>query len=302
MKNIFLLIVLSCFFLTACEDVIEVDLEDDQTQLVVDAWINNKMETQVIKLRKTIPYFEGQLAPVVTGANVQVIDNEGVIFNFTDENNDGDYIWEPTPNAPFGKIGNEYGLLIQHDGKEYTSATTMNRTIPVDSLTWEFEESSLVGPEGYYAQFFARDLDGLGDTYWIKTYKNGVFLNKPQEINIAFDAGFTAGSEVDGIIMIPPIRELVNRLSDGGDDPVDTDDLPPWELGDEIKVEIHSLAPPSFYYLEQARIQLTLGDAAIFAEPPSNVPTNILSSDEKETPQGFFNVAAVTALTEIIRE
>ena len=282
--------------------MIEVDLEEDQTQLVVDAWINNKLETQVIKLRRTIPYFEGQLAPAVTGASVQVIDNEGTIFEFIDENNDGDYIWEPTNNLPFGKIGNDYGLLIKVDGKEYTSGTSMNRTVPVDSITWEFEEESLGSPEGYYAEFFARDLEGLGDAYWIKAYRNGVYLNKPQEINIAFDAGFTAGSEVDGIIMIPPIREAINRLPDSGDDPVDGADLPPWDLDDEVRVEIHSLAQASFFYLERARIQLTLGDAAIFAEPPANVPTNIVSSQENETPQGFFNVAAVSELTRIITE
>ena len=52
----------------------------------------------------------------------------------------------------------------------------------------------------FIVSFFARDPFGAGDTYWIKTYKNGSFLNKPQELNIAYDAAFDGGSASDGIV------------------------------------------------------------------------------------------------------
>lgn len=292
----FLYLIGIAFFIGACEDVVEIDLEEGKVELVVDAWINNKPETQTIKLRRTSPYFEASFAPVVLDATVTITDGDGNTFPFVDTNNDGNYIWEPTPGNSFGTIGQTYELSIQLEGVEYTASSAMNRVPPIDSIGLEDREPELGQPAGIYAQFYSRDPIGVGDCYWIKTYKNDIYLNKPQEINIAYDAGFTAGSEVDGFIFIPPIREAINRIPDSGADAVDNADLPPWAVGDSIAVELYSITEEAFFFWERARIQLTLGDAAIFAEPPSNVPSNISSTNTEETPQGFFNVSAVSSL------
>ncbi len=280
----------------ACQDVISIDLNDGETQLVVDAWINDKPETQVIKLRQTSPYFEAVASPIVRGATITVTDSDGLVFPFSDEDGDGNYTWEPPTGTTFGSIGKEYQLLIQLDGVEYTSSSKMNRIMPVDSIIMEDREKELGRPAGLYGNFYARDLVGLGDAYWIKTFKNGNYLNKPQEITIAYDAGLSVGAQVDGLILIPPIRENMNRIPDSGSDATDDADTPPWAVGDSVLVEIHSLTEEAFYYLERARVQLTLGDATIFAEPPANIPTNILTTNADENPRGFFNVSAVSSL------
>ena len=121
-------------------------------------------------------------------------------------------------------------------------------------------------------------------------------------MNLAWDAAFTPGSGVDGVIFITPIRENVNRVPDPDDSP-DNSDVPPWERGDTIRVEVHSLNADAFMFLEQAFTQMTLGDAGIFAEPPANVPTNIEvlnSSEAEDRPVGFFNVAAVSSLETVV--
>ncbi len=293
MKNIvfILLILMMCF--TACEDVVDINLEEGPVEVVVDAWINTDTVPQVIKLRTTAPYFSNEFVPVVNGAQITVTDEDGRSFEFIESGESGDYIWTPEPGERFGEIDKNYALSIALDGKTYTATSTLNPTVPVDSITYEFQEESLGEPEGYYAQFFGRDQPGLGDAYWIKAYKNGIYLNKPQEINIAFDGGPSAGSEVDGLIFITPIREAINP-------DVDDDDAPPYNLGDRIRVEIYSLTTEAFTYLERARIQLTLGDAALFAEPPANVPTNIFSSEPTENPQGFFVVSEVSSLEVVV--
>lgn len=293
MKNIAFLLLFISFCFMACEDIVDIDLEEGPVELVVDAWINTDTVPQVIKLRTTAPYFSNAFAPTVNGATVSVTDSDGRIFSFVESNNSGNYIWTPATGERFGEIGKAYSLGISLDGKTYTANSQLNPTVPVDSITYEFEEESLGVPEGYYAQFFGRDQVGLGDTYWIKAYKNGVYLNKPSEINIAYDAGPAAGAQVDGLIFIPPIRDAINPN-------VDEDDQPPYNLGDTVRVEIYSLTTDAFTYLERARIQLTLGDAALFAEPPANVPTNIISSDATENPQGFFVVSEVSSLEEVI--
>ncbi len=287
-----------CFLFSACEDVVTVDLEDGDQQLVVDAWITNQMKPQVVRLVRTSPYFDSSPSPAVTGATVSITDNEGNVFSFEDANN-GDYIWTPVVGNPFGKVGNTYTLSIETEGKEYTAESTMNRIMEIDSIGSEYREEDLGEPEGIYASLFATDLEGAGDSYWIKTYKNGQFLNKPQEMNLAYDAGFTAGAMIDGVVFIVPIREAINRIPDTVDDAVDDGDLPPYTFGDTIHVEVHSINEDAFFFLFAARTQMTLGDATLFAEPPANVPTNIISingTEARDEPVGFFNVSAVAEM------
>lgn len=296
---------LASLFIYSCQDPIEVELSPTNGQVNVDAWLTDKSEPQVIKLRRVSPYFDASPSPVISGATVKVFDDLGNEFDFTETNESGNYIWTPSAGATLGEVGREFILGIEIDGKQYGATSIMKRTMPIDSLITRFEEQSLGQPEGYYAEVYARDFTGPGDTYWIKTYKNGDFLNKAREITIAYDAGFTAGGGVDGVSLITPIRQSVNRFPDLDDESEDNTDVAPWAIGDSIRVEIHSLNEIAFYFLEQSLTQMTLGDAGLFAEPPSNVPSNIIpitpSDDPADQAVGFFNVASVSEAGYIIQ-
>ena len=285
-------------FLNSCEDVVDLDLKEDGAQLVVDAWINNKAEPQVIKLRRTIPYFDNSFAPEVTGATVIVADSDSTLFVFEDSDEDGDYVWTPQPGQQLGVEGKEYALYIELDGDEYISLSEAKREPLVDSIGYEFRDDLIGVADGIIAQIYARDQVGTGDAYWIKTYKNGAFLNKAQEMNLTYDAAFGPGGNSDGILFIPPIRTGINRLPDTGDDAIDTDSFPPYEIGDNIRVEIHSLTQEAFFYLFQIREQMTQADNGLFATPITNVPSNIIpqTADAKEDPVGFFCVSLVSEI------
>lgn len=300
-QNIIYFFVFIALF-SSCEDVITVDLAEGDNQLVVDAWVDNLQDAeQTIKLSRTIPYFNNTAPPAETGATVSISGDDGTTYEFLDADNDGTYSWTPAAGTAFGNVGTNYLLSITTAaGKEYTAVSSMNRIMPIDTITLEDREEELGDPAGIYAEFFARDMVGEGDAYWIKSFKNGEFLNKPQELNIAWDAAFTPGSGVDGVIFITPIRQFINRTadSDAPDGSPDNSDVAPWLEGDSINVEIHSLNPDAFQFLEQSLTQMTLGDAGIFAEPPANVPTNIESingTDPSDKAIGFFNVSAVSA-------
>lgn len=292
LKYSFFLLIFA-FTITSCEDEIDIDVDPLTEQLVVDAWLNNKSEPQTIFLSMSQPYFDNSLPEGLSGAIVQVTSSTGTVFEF-EEGENGNYIWTPTADETLGEIGTDYGLQITLDGKNYGSISTMNRVPAIDSLTYEFRNDETFGPDGIYTEFFARDLVGEGDTYWIKTFKNGDFLNKPSEINIAFDAGFSEGAAVDGLIFVPPIREATNRDSDP--DTEDDGDVSPWAIGDEFKVEIHSLNLPVFFFLGTAQRQITNGNNGIFSEPVINTTGNILAEDGTEV-LGIFNVAAVSEMT-----
>lgn len=288
------LFVLLCVAAMGCEDVIDVEVQDAGSFIVVDAWLDNESRTQTISLSRTQSYFDASLFDQLEGAIVEVTDDQGTIRSFI-EINPGIYSWTPGPSDSLGQVGTTLDLRISWSGNELSASSTIGRVPMIDSIGQEFEEESFLGPEGVRTQFFARDPLGLGDTYWIKTYKNGAYLDKPGELNIAYDAGFDPGAQVDGLIFIPPIRDLTNPLPEE-----DMEDIPPWKTGDVIKVEIHSISNDAFFFLETVRDQLTNGDNGIFSIPLSNAVGNISEVNTGLPILGVFNVAAVSRTSDVI--
>lgn len=294
-RTVFLLVFSIAF--VACEDIISPNLEKANPILAVDAWINNKNETQVIRLTETQPYFQNTTPPGVGGASINIIDNEGRNYFFAEDfNKPGDYTWTPpTSSVVFGKTGNAYQLNIQlSTGEVYTATSYMGRVPVIDSVTLTFEPKNAIQPDSYIAEFWATEVPGSGDTYWIKAFKNGVLLNKPEEINIAFDAGFSAGGNFDGVTFITPKRRGVNPND------VDADDkaISPYQPGDSLNVEIHSLTVEAFNYMNEVVIQTNRpgGFSELFASPIANVSTNIFNADKAgPAAVGFFTVSAVSS-------
>lgn len=290
-----LFLIIAVFALWGCEDVIYPELPEAEAVVVIDAWLDNRQDTQVIRVNQSLPYFEAEELPGIRGANVTVTDSEDRIYQFIEsEVEAGMYYWDPvTEGETFGEVGRDYILSVVIGGAVYQSTTTMNAVPEIDSISYRFEEGNDFFPDSYFASFYARDLAGPGDTYWIKAWKNGTYLNKPSEVNVAYDAGFSAGSLVDGIIFIQPIRDGIN--------PLDTDDndqfLSPYSPGDSVYVELHSISNQAYLFLNELVIQTDRpgGFAELFAQPLSNVPTNIVNTNGDKDVVGFFNVAAVSA-------
>jgi hypothetical protein len=296
-RNI-ILALCSTLLLIQCTDVIDLDVQQDEPLLVVDAWINDLEQPQTIRLTMSQPYFENSFAPGVVGAEVIVTNELGDEFVFIDQAN-GDYVWTPAAGYRLGEPGRTFSLAIMYDGVTYSATSEMNRVPAIDSLVIEEREAELGLPAGIYAAVYARDFPGTGDAYWIKTYKNGAFLNKPFEINLAFDAAFDAGSGIDGLVFITPIRELINRFPDPDTD--DDLDVPPWAPGDSIRVEVHAITVEAFDFMEIARDQMTNGANTIFALPLANTRSNVVNMATGESALGFFCTSAVSVEGRVIQ-
>lgn len=284
----------------SCEDVVEIDAKFEETQLVVDAWLSSLDTAQTVTLSLTQDYFNNAAPQGVTDATVILInETQGKTLPFTHQDN-GAYTWMPQAGEQIGTIGDVFTLAISYQDWNYEASSQLKPAPPVDSIVYEFREAELGNPEGIFAQFYASDLPGIGDTYWIKTYKNGEFLNKPSEMNLSADGTFDQGSGTDGIVFITPIREAINRIPDDSDSE-DNSEVPPYAVGDHIRVEIHAITNPAFRFLSIARDQITNGSNGIFALPVANSPTNIVGV-EADAPAalGFFNTATITSLEVVV--
>ena len=242
-----------------------------------------------------------ELPKLLSGAEVYLTDEDGNRYDF--EETEGGYVWGDSSSTSFLQVGTSYQLNVSIDGIRFSGTSEMNPVPPVDSITFKYQEKDFSTAEDYYlAEVVATDLAGVGNTYWIKAWKNEVYLNKASEINIAYDAGFSAGGNIDGQVFIQPIQELIN--------PFDTDEAgealiePPYSIGDTIYVEIHSISESAFYFLNEVKIQTVRsgGFGALFAQPFSNVSTNLINEDVNSAihPVGFFNVSAISSLEQVL--
>lgn len=281
-----------------CTDVVDIDLEPADEQLVIDAWLNDKSETQTIRLTLSQPYFENVFAPGVDDAEIVLTRQDGQQLHFESQAN-GNYTWTPDTGAQIGGVGDKFTLSILWDGETYSGESEIRRVPVIDSISIELRQDELGFADGHWAILFARDFQGLGDTYWIKAYKNGVFLNKPSEMNLAYDAAFDAGGEIDGITFITPIRELINRFPDP--DTEDDFEIPPYAPGDVVHVEIHAITNEAFRFLQTARDQMNNGDNTIFSIPVANTTSNIRRESDGKAALGFFCVSAVSEATRVVQ-
>lgn len=278
-------------WLVACDDLITVDVEEKEPLLVVDAFINNTDQEQKIVISWTQPYFDETAIIGIEDATVEISYGEPATTVSFAHTENGSYVY-PTG---FGSIGDEYELQVTVDGKSYVAHSVLNPVPAMDSVNFRYEHFTAFGSdeEFYLGQFWATDLEGEGDCYWIKSYKNGEYQNRLDMITLAYDAGFSAGSAVDGLTFIVPIRESVN---DYGDD--DEDFLSPYADGDSLYVEIHSISEEVFDYLALAisNTNLPSGFGALFASPSSNTYGNVYPADDssEEVVLGCFSVSAVS--------
>jgi hypothetical protein len=293
-------ILLSSFLLLvlgACENTISPTLEQADPILVVDAWINDKPERQGIMLSQTQPYFDNTNPAGVSGAFVYVTDDAGKEYIFAeDKKAPGNYIWVPEANEVFGAVGRRYTLTIQVNEEIFKASSRMNRVPKIDSITFDEDQRARGSAnKTYYAgEFWANDQEGSGDTYWIRSYKNGVLLNKPSEINIAYDAGTSAGGDADGVTFITPIRRGISPNDEDSEGNIVSAFIP----GDSVNVQINSITLEAFNYLNEVVTQTDRpgGFQELFAKPLANVSTNITNTNPAGTVvAGFFNVAAVSS-------
>ncbi len=285
-----ILTLVTIILLYSCEDPVDIDTGFDSPQLVVDAWLDNRPDVdQYVHLSWSQDYFDNHLPKGIKNAEV-TISTPTETYSCTHSNN-GYYLVQHT-DASFGQVGTIYTLTIILDDKEYTATTYMAPSPPIDSINIK-EASGPFSEEGdLHAQMYARDFAGIGNAYWIKSYRNDTLLMRPLEMNLAFDAGLEPGSDLDGTTFIHPIRFGVNALDKNG---------APRALhsGDKIKTEIYSITPLAFQFLQIVKMQLSNGDNGIFSLPVSNAIGNVKDKNGNHA-LGMFSVSDVTALEKII--
>ena len=272
----------------SCTDPIDIELDEGTPQLNVDAFIDDQDVTQRVRLVETTNYFDNETVSSIEDATVTMADSEGNTYTFS-YTKDGYYESDVT-GAEMIKANLEYTLKVVVEERSYLATSSTLAPPPIDSLT--FDEISGEGPgtlNGYIGNFWATDIKGEENFYWIKAFRNDTFLSDPNFLNIAQNA-IQEGDAGDGLQFIPPIAQGITTFPDI------------YQKGDRVRVELHSISPGTYFFLSEARTQITNG--GLFAEPPYNVRTNIVnvngSEEVSEKAVGWFSTSMVSSIEGVV--
>lgn len=298
MKTSFKFFILAFVFattLTSCEDVIDFETREGVQQLVVDAWLTDTESRHVVKLTLSQPYFDNSAPIPALGATVIVFSQDSTAYQFTDEDGNGEYVYEsPTGESLIKNVGESYALYVNYEGEEYVSLAQLNPVPKIDSIAYEaftapINLNDTLPSSGFIAQFYATDFLGRGNAYWIRYRKNGKLNNDPSDLILSYDGGFTPGADTDGLQFILPIRQSINEFGEGL-----------YQDKDSLEVEIYSLSLEAYFFLFQVVQESSNG--GIFAVPSANIPTNIVNRNatSPKTAIGWFGVSSVSQLSTTI--
>lgn len=174
--------------LFSCEKVIDLDVNDIEEKLVIDAEYIASDSLVTVKMSKTKDVFSGGGFTFVSGAQIQIVDENGAV---TPLNDLGDGSYELTGYIP--NYDSQYTMRVTYDGQNYESSDLLKNPVDLDALTTEFQEESLFGSEGYVV--FMNFTDPNGPNYYRAVrFVNGEELTERTD-QFVFDDGLSDGNQ-----------------------------------------------------------------------------------------------------------
>ena len=239
----------SFLIITGCTEPMELDLEEQELdRLVVEGWVDTEAASPEILLSYTGTLEDGQTAPPVTGAQVEMLRGNDQ-FQFG-ENAPGRYV---TPFRINPQTGDELTLRVLLDGEAFEATTVIPPVATLDTVTLDLQPGQNPGDWPFYeVRVWFTEPDRTGDAYTWKTYLNGTpTFESLQDLQV-YNDDLVNGNYIPGV----PVAWCVA------------------EPGDTITVVQYSLTPDAYDFFE-AILSETEWKNGIFDPAPANVPSNL---------------------------
>jgi len=242
----FLLLAAVLFLFSSCEKVINIDLNNSDPRLVVEANITSQAGPFTVKLTRSGNFYDSNIFPPVTDATVTLSDNAGS-SEVLHQTTDGIYQSSTITGVP----GRTYNMEITNNGKQYTASSTMPLPVPIDSVVIT---TGTVGGggrpvNGFRITTYFKDPEGPGNCYRLLISSNDtVAMNRTR------------------------FKLLTDKLSDGNEVSISYNTK--LLSSDSITLELESIDKSTYNFYS------TLGDASgegsfFLSAPPANPVNNI---------------------------
>lgn len=154
----YIYILCALLFCSACEEIIDVDLNDADPRIVIEANLSDLQSTQRIRVSRTVAFDEPINSTEVSDANVMVVDNEGTAYYFRYNGNGNYQVENFTPIS-----GRNYYLQVEVEGEVFQSFCHMPPYVEVDSTG--IVRENIFGDSYYFATFKFNDPQGVPNYY-----------------------------------------------------------------------------------------------------------------------------------------
>jgi hypothetical protein len=246
-------------FLTSCEKVIDIEVDDAAPKYVIEGVVDNESGGCVVKVSQTKAFGSDNTFAGVAGAAVRITEENGAAVTLT-ETAKGIYR-SPLVGVP----GRKYTLQVTIGGQTYTATSKMPVYVGIDSMYISFMD--WMGEKEYYPNVVYTDPAEKGNSYRFVLYINGA---KTDDI-------FGQNDDLS--------NGRNNTASLFSEDDLQ-DDL---KSGDQVRVELLSIDQPVYqYWYSLWQGALGEGNAASPANPVSNISGGAL---------GYFSAHTVSAKT-----
>ncbi|RCT54480.1 DUF4249 family protein [Winogradskyella sp. KYW1333] len=266
MKKIFLILIF-IYPLFSCEDVIDVDLNESEPRLVIEASINwfkgTQGNEQSIKLSLSAPFFEENVPPA-SGAVVQVFDLNNNTFDFIEEGNTGIYRNDnfiPTLDAI-------YTLNVLYNNELYTASENFKSVVPIEFIE-QTNDGGFSGEDIELKAFYT-------DPASVKNYYFFEFLSD--------------------ISVVPNLEVYEDRFTDGNQifGYYTEEDLEP---GDVVTIRNYGISERFYEYMFILLQQGTEENGGPFETQPATVRGNCINQSNPDNfPFGYFRLSEVDEL------
>ncbi len=188
MKLVYILLSTAAIFaLSSCEKVIDVELNEEDSQLAIEAPLYAGTHNFVVTLSATNSYFEASLPNGVNGAAITLSDDLG-----------STQVLSPIGNGQYESMvtatpGRTYSLQVVLGSVTYTAESKLLDVVPLDQLEPEFQEEFGPFPEGYIIYNRFNDPANEENYYRFRHWVNDTFQNEGTDI-VVFDDSFFDGN------------------------------------------------------------------------------------------------------------
>ncbi len=262
MKKIIVILVLFIFFI-GCEEVIEVELDNSEPQIVIEAVVSDNPQNNRVVITKTTDFYSPGQYENISGAEIIVTENNGTSFNF-EETFPGNY----TNEILSAKIGSQYQISVNINGKTYTATSSLPQLLVLDSISVKGEKRPFQDELDYEYHAYFQDNPGVEDYARFKLYINGIERGGI----FRYDDRLTDGRYIDfWRFFFEP-----------------EDDVKP---GDTVTIELITIDKNSFEYFDTLRRVLATSTGGPFG---STTPSNPITNWDNGA-LGYFSVQSINS-------
>lgn len=245
MRHLYILVLAITF--TACEKVIDIDLNSSSPRVVIDAQLSNLPGECSLELSRTLNFDDTIAYPRLSGALVTITDLGSGSIDTLREDSIGRYVHPLLAGIP----GRSYELMVQYEGKQYSARATMPPVVELDSIL--VDSTNFTGPRGPANPDGSRRVNVLVFAFFTEPVgqRNNYYFKVTQNDTIAHDFSIYSDLGADGQPLLRPIF------------------IRAWE-GSEVVFDLQSIDDATYEYLNGLNLNLDQGSATP-ANPKGNI-------------------------------